>query len=173
MPHASINNLPANFKKNKTGENVLIIHSPTAPVAKGTEFVLKAIERLKEKNIPFEFKLLKNIPNEEYQQLLMEEDIYVDQLIWGAYGIAAQQALQMGKVVVAYIAPVRIKLFGDDLPVQNANIDNLVEVLEKLIINSELRKRISGKSVLYYEKMHQPGSVARKMLATYETLSEA
>ncbi len=66
---------------------------------------MKAVEKLKEKNIPFEFKLLKNIPNEEYQQLVMEADIYVDQLIWGGYGVAAQQALQMGKVVVAYMTP--------------------------------------------------------------------
>lgn len=173
VPHASINKLPTNFKKNKaTEEKVLVIHSPTAPVAKGTEFVLKAIEKLKEKNIPFEFKLLKNIPNEEYQQLLMEADIYVDQVIWGAYGVAAQQALQMGKVVVAYIAPVRLKLFGDNLPVQNANIYNLAEVLEKLIVDSELRKQISGKSVLYYENMHQPDNVARRMLATYGLLSK-
>lgn len=173
VPHSSVNKLQEGFiKKSRPDKKVLIIHSPTAPVAKGTQFVLKAIEKLKEKNIPFEFKLLKNLPNEEYQQFLIDADIYIDQLIWGAYGVAAQQALQMGKVVIAYITPERLKLYGRTLPVQNANINNLAEVLEKLIVNSELRKQISVESILYFEKVHQPEIVAKKMLETYRLLSK-
>ena len=172
VPHASINKAQNIFIKNTLIEKkVLIVHSPTAPIAKGTEFVLKAIEKLKERNIPFEFKLLKNLPNEEYQQVLMEADIYVDQLIWGGYGVAAQQALQMGKVVVTYITPERLKIYGDNLPVQSANIHNLAEVLEKLINNSELRKQISRESVLYFQNVHQPDVVAKKMLDTYKLLN--
>lgn len=173
VPHASVNKLQKDYIKNSSlHKKVLIIHSPTATVAKGTEFVLKAIEKLEEKNISFEFRLLKNLPNEKYQQLVMEADIYVDQLIWGGYGVAAQQALQMGKVVVAYISPERLKIYGDNLPIQNATIDNLAEVLEKLIGDSELREQISLQSVLYFEKMHQPEIVAAKMLASYKFLTK-
>jgi glycosyltransferase involved in cell wall biosynthesis len=172
VPHASVNKSDNHFVKSEAvDKKVLIIHSPTAPVAKGTEFVLKAIEKLKERNISFDFKLLKNIPNDEYQQFIAEADIYVDQLIWGAYGVAAQQALQMGKVVVAYMTPERLKLYGNDLPVQNATIDNLGDVLEKLIRNSELRQQISRQSVRYYENMHKAENVAAKMLDTYKILS--
>jgi glycosyltransferase involved in cell wall biosynthesis len=173
IPHASVNKPQKEFTKNSLPDKkILIVHSPTAPVAKGTEFVLKAIEKLKVKNLPFEFRLLKDIPNEEYQQLLMEADIYVDQLIWGAYGVAAQQALQMGKVVVAYLIPERLKLYGDNLPVQNANINNLADVLENLIGNSELREQISRESKLYFQKVHLPEIVAKKMLENYKLLSE-
>lgn len=173
VPHASVNKPQYDFAKSiSPGKKVIIIHSPTAPVAKGTEFVLKAIEKLKEANLPFEFKLLKNLPNEEYQQLIMEADIYVDQLIWGAYGVAAQQALQMGKVVVAYMTPERLKIYGDNLPVQNATIDNLAETLKKLISDSELRRQISRQSILYFENMHNADNVATKMLATYKLLNE-
>ena len=112
------------------------------------------------------------MPNEEYQRILLEADIYVDQLIWGGYGVAAQQALQMGKVVVAYMNPEILKLFEGDLPVQNATINNLAEVLEKLITNRELREQISTQSLLFYETTHEPGNVAKKMLATYQKLSE-
>jgi len=174
VPHASMNKLQKDYIKNSSlHKKVLIIHSPTATIAKGTEFVLNAIEKLKEKNISFEFRLLKNLSNEEYQRVIMEADIYVDQLIWGAYGIAAQQALQMGKVVVAYMTPERLNIYGDHLPIQNATINNLAEVLEKLIGNSELREQISRQSVLYYEKMHQPEIVAAKMLTTYKLLSKS
>jgi hypothetical protein len=173
VPHASINMRQKEFvQKRAAGKRVLIIHSPTAPVAKGTVFVEKAIEILKQKNIPFEFKLLTNLPNEEYQRILMEADIYVDQLIWGAYGVAAQQALQMGKVVVAYINPERLKLFDEKPPVQNATVDNLALVLERLIADKEMRDKISDESLLFYQTTHEPENVARKMLATYKKLSE-
>lgn len=174
VPHASINNNPQNniIKNTYTEKKVLVIHSPTAPVAKGTEFVLKAIEKLKRKNISFEFRLLENIPNEQYQQIIMEADIYIDQLIWGGYGIGAQQALQMGKVVITYMTPERIKMYGENCPIQNATIDTLPQVLEKLILNSDLRKQVCRQSVLYYEKMHKPEKVAEKMLNTYQLLIE-
>jgi hypothetical protein len=168
-PHASVNMLPAIHNDDTNDKRkILIIHSPTAPVAKGTEFVLKAIKELERKNVPFEFQLLENLSNEEYQQALQKADIYVDQLIWGAYGVAAQQALQMGKVVVAYLSPERIKLYGDDVPIQNATINNLSEVLENLISNKALRERISDQSIAYYEKMHKPKNVANNMLSSYK-----
>ncbi len=171
VPHASINmSVAATGTVNEERKKVMIIHSPTAPVSKGTEFVLKAIEQLKEKGVPFEFKILRHLTNDEYQQALQETDIYVDQLIWGAYGVAAQQALQMGKVVVAYLSDERISsLYGKDVPIQNATVDNLASVLEGLIRNEELRKQIPARSKAYYEKMHDPQKVAGKMLEAYNS----
>jgi hypothetical protein len=171
VPHASINMCSSAATSNNNGrKKVMIIHSPTAPVSKGTDFVLKAIEELKRKNIPFDFKILRHLTNDEYQHALQEADIYVDQLIWGAYGVAAQQALEMGKVVVAYLSDERIsKLYGEDVPIQNATVDNLASVLENLINNEELRKQISRQSRAYYEKMHTPQKVAARMLEAYNT----
>lgn len=174
VPHASLNKEDIiNIQKAQVNKKVSIVHSPTAPVAKGTEFIIAAIEKLKEKNIPFDFKVLQNLSNKEYQKILNEADIYVDQLIWGAYGVAAQQALQMGKVVVAYLTPERIKMYGEGMPIQNANIDNLAEVLEKLILDKSMREKISIQSVEYYKKMHKPERVAFKMLATYHALTKS
>jgi glycosyltransferase involved in cell wall biosynthesis len=171
VPHASVNMVDAPLPATDAGDKkVLIIHSPTAPVSKGTDFVLNAISKLKEKNIPFEFTILRNLTNEKYQQALQEADIYVDQLIWGAYGVATQQALQMGKVVVAYLAPERVReLYGEEVPIQNATIDNLAEVLEKLVNDKALRMQLAERSRAYYQKMHEPQKVAVKMLAAYNT----
>ncbi len=149
----------------------VIVHSPTAPIAKGTPFVLEAIEKLKNKNIPFEFILLQNLSNDKYQKALAKADIYLDQFIWGAYGVAAQQAMQMGKVVVNYLTSHRIEMYGPDCPVQNATIDNLPEVLEKLILDVEGRQRIAAASIQYYQQQHKPSVVAKKMLAAYQKLA--
>lgn len=170
VPHASTINMevtePALQK-----EIPLIVHSPTAPISKGTPFVLEAIEKLKNKNIPFKFILLQNLPNNEYQEALVKADIYLDQFIWGAYGIAAQQAMQMGKVVVNYLTPQRLAIYGPDCPIQNTTIDNLADTLEKLILNVAERQKIAAASIKYYEMQHTPSVVAAKMLTAYQKLA--
>ncbi|MDB5251884.1 MAG: hypothetical protein JWP27_1053 [Flaviaesturariibacter sp.] len=168
VPLAAVNHhSPKNREQAK--DDVLIIHSPTAPVAKGTQHVMKAIETLRARNITnFRFQLLKDISNDQYQQLVADADILVDQMIWGGYGIASVQALALGKVVVCYLLPQRVnEVYGKDCPVVNANIDDLADVLEELIGNFEKRKEISKQSVEYYRRMHSPAEVARHLVAVY------
>lgn len=167
IPHASQNHIAQKAEK-KNGP-VLIIHSPSAPVAKGTKYVLEAIEELHRRGTEnFEFKLLKNIPNNVYQEYVSNADILIDQMIWGAYGIASAQALAYGKVVVCYLLPYRVeKYYGKDCPIVNANIDNLPDVLETLIRDEGMRKRIGEESKSYFKKTHAPEQVAKKMLKAY------
>lgn len=169
VPHASAVN--AGLSNKEQQELPLIVHSPTAPVAKGTPFVLQAIEKLQQKGLPFEFVLLKNLPNKQYQEALVKADIYLDQFIWGAYGVAAQQALQMGKVVINYLTPHRVAQYGPRCPVQNTLPDQLDATLEKLILNVEKRRKIAGLSKQYYMDMHEPYAVAGKMLKAYNELA--
>ncbi|MDB5203107.1 MAG: hypothetical protein JWQ27_2516 [Ferruginibacter sp.] len=168
VPHSSANAASAKHTDNAVP---LLIHSPTAPVAKGSKYVLAAVEKLKERKVEIDFRLLQNMPNDVYQQALDNADIYIDQLMWGAYGVAAQQAMEMGKTVVAYITPQNAELYGPDCPIQNANINDLADVLEKLVKDKALRESIGKQSVSYYNKMHKPSAVAAKMLQAYRELS--
>lgn len=169
VPHAAVNKealMPEAQEKIP-----LLVHSPTAPVAKGTFFVMQAVEELQRKNIPFEFLLLQHLPNDQYQQALAKADIYLDQFTWGAYGVAAVQALQMGKVVVNYLTPHRIAQYGPECPVQNVDPLHMSTALEKLIADLPLRQQLSASSRQYYEKTHSPLVVARKMIKAYDTLA--
>lgn len=172
VPHAAVNTHQGNLKE-QSAANVLIVHSPSAPVAKGTKYVEAAIAELERRNVAnFTFRLLKNIPNELYQQYVSDADILVDQVIWGAYGIASVQALAVGKVVVCYLLPQRIeKYYGKDCPIVNANANDLADVLHDLVQDFEKRKAISRRSRAYYEQMHAPAVVAEKMLAVYNDTS--
>ncbi len=172
IPHASANIDRENNNYMAPNKKPLIVHSPSAGIAKGTQFVLDAVEKLLAEKIEFDFRLIENISNAAYQQLLSQCDIYVDQFIWGAYGVATQQALQMGKVVVCYINKPQLQIYGDEVPIQNATIDNLAEILEKLIKDPDLRNEIGKKSIAYYNKMHSPEAVANKMIKAYNNLSD-
>ncbi|MEO5999798.1 MAG: hypothetical protein ABIO79_12715 [Ferruginibacter sp.] len=161
IPHASVSTITL-----EKGINVVknIVHAPTAPCAKGSEFIFAAIEKLKQHRSDFNFTLLHKMTNSAYQKSIEEADILIDQLIWGAYGVATQQALQSGKVVVCYLLENRIKtIYGESCPVINANIDNLFLVLDNLLDMEDFNE-IKNKGKKYYREMHSPSSVVKKLL---------
>jgi hypothetical protein len=165
--HPSIAQIETNTKfENK--KSLKFVHAPTAPVAKGSEFVLKAIAELeKDGLVDFEFKLLKGISNENYVKELNEADVLIDQFIWGWYGVATQQALQLGKIVICNLHNERIKHTPDN-PIINANIHNLKDEILKIInMDKEEIDKIKSKSINYFNKFHSVDSVAHKCLTIY------
>ncbi|MEP6923988.1 MAG: glycosyltransferase [Pyrinomonadaceae bacterium] len=145
----------------------LIVHSPSAPVAKGTKYILQAVERLKSK-YDFDFTLVQGLPRAQAIKLMSECDVYVDQLILGAHGYAAVEAMAFGKPVVCYINPVIGKDYPADLPIVNANPDNIAEKLERLICDAAWRHEIGLKSRQYAEKYHDDQQIARDLVQIYQ-----
>ncbi len=145
----------------------LIVHSPTSRVGKGTKYVLAAINQLKEK-YNFEFRLIENMSREQAFESVKECDIFIDQLLTGTYGMASCEAMSMGKPVICYIMK---SVFENGLPeacpVINANIDNLVQQIEMLIVNSELRIEVGKKSRAYAENYLDVNVQALKLVKMY------
>lgn len=166
VPHASKNSLPPATRKTDT---ILVVHSPSAPVAKGTAIISLAMQKITDKYPQVSFKILTGMSNKEYQQRLSESDILIDQVIWGAYGVAAQQAMEMGKVVCAYVNDDRILLYGGHCPIVNVNKDTLYGEIEKLINDPIRLDKLKQESVIYYNDMHRPEQVAAKMKNAYST----
>jgi hypothetical protein len=166
--HPSCNTLPSIPRAGKG--RIKIVHAPSNFYTKGTNFVLEAIRNLEQK-FPdkFEFKLLTNVTNAEYQSALRDADILIDQMIWGWYGIAAQQALEFGTTVIAYLEDTKLKLVHD-CPIVNANINNLVDILSAHISqrNGLVLKELN---IGYYKNYHSPYNVVKRALAFYQTKS--
>lgn len=165
VPHASINSIKA--LSSDSNEKILVVHSPSAPIAKGTEIIKFEMEKVVRKYPHVTFKVLEGISNADYQRYLAESDILVDQMIWGAYGVAAQQAMEMGKVVCAYINDDREQLYGPNCPIVNINKETFFERMEALILQPDYRKKIKEASARYYADVHHPKQVANKMKSAY------
>lgn len=145
----------------------LLLHSPTAPNAKGTKFVLDAVERLKA-SYDFEFLLLERMARQEALEVMSHCDIYIDQLIVGSHGYGAVEAMAFGKPVICYINPVAGKDYPRELPIVNADPDNIEEVLANLIQNAARRHELGIKGRLYVEKYHSEEKTIRDLIETYE-----
>jgi glycosyltransferase involved in cell wall biosynthesis len=152
-----------------SGSTIRVLHAPSAYYSKGSNFVLDDFMKLEKKwGDKIELKLLQKVSNEEYLEELSRADILVDQLVWGWYGVAAQQAMQMGKVVLCYLSSDRIQ-FVPGLPIVNVNKFTLFDTLDNLIHDRALLRELGDASAEFYRNYHSPEVVAREVLTIYRS----
>jgi glycosyltransferase involved in cell wall biosynthesis len=156
----------------RTFERIRVVHAPTRRGVKGTELVLEAIERLRDRGHDFDFVLLENLPHDRLLYELAAADIVIDQLLVGWYGVLSVEAMAFGKAVVAYIRE-DLATSHPELPLLNANPDSLLEKLDALLQNTVLRESLGMRARLFVEEYHCSKVVAAQARQYYqEVLSD-
>jgi glycosyltransferase involved in cell wall biosynthesis len=140
---------------------IVIAHSPNHRGAKGTEFVVDAVESLKKEGFNIELKLLENVKNSDVKKILTEEtDILVEQLIFNGHGMNGLEGMACGLPTITNLEydsitlPMRRWSFLDECPLVSASPENIADVLRQLISNPQLRNEIGVASRKYVEKYH-------------------
>ena len=147
----------------------LVVHSTSARLYKGTPSVVAVVERL-QRVLDLEFVVNHHRPRAEALKTVGGADIFLDQFLVGGYGLAAVEAMAFGKPVVCYVKPSLESQYPPDLPIVNANQDNLSEVLERLVTDGRLRREIGKRGRAYAEKHHDAHKIAHQLLGIYEEL---
>ena len=122
-------------------ERPLILHAPTNPDFKGTFFIEKTIEKLKEE-YNFDYQRIEKMNHEEVIKLYEKADMIIDQVLCGSYGLLSVESMALGKPVLTYIRPDIVSTFPTELPIVNANPDNLYEQVKRLLKSPELRREL-------------------------------
>ncbi len=148
----------------------LLVHAPSAPGIKGTEFVRRAVERLRAEGVRFRYVEVTSRSYQEVMQLTRQADLVVDQLLVGAHGVYALEAMALGKPVIGYIAPYVQGTYPPDLPIVNANPDTIEAVLRDWLSDGEARRARGEVSRAYVERRHDYRVVARQLSEIYASL---
>lgn len=148
----------------------LLLHVPTNPHVKGTEYILRAVENLKRKNLDFEFKMVRQLTQEQFFSVLSNCDVYIDELRCGSHGMTAVEAMAMGKPTVSYIRENLVDEYSSELPLVNANPETIERELEALVLDAGLRNKIGKASREYVEKYHDANIVIGQMADIYSGL---
>lgn len=153
---------PANLKP-------VIVHSPSKKNTKGTSFIMEAIESLREEGFDFEFRLVENTSREEALRIVQNCDIFIDQLLLGSNGMAACEALSMGKPVLCHIMQA---VFDNGLPAECPIIpthpENIKSNIAMLLKNKELRIEKGRLGRLYAEKYLDADKKAIELVSIYK-----
>ena len=152
----------------KKNECPVVVHAPSSPLCKGTKFVLKAVERLKEEGVKFEFKLIEGVKHEKAMEIYQNSDVIIDQLLIGATGVLTLEGMALGKPVICFLREDLFKsMYGNEMPVINANPDTIYDKLKMVISDYEMRQHYSKFGREMVEKVHSMDDVIDQYLAMY------
>ena len=151
----------------------LVVHAPSEGKLKGSEFVIKAADVLKEEGLDFDFVLIENMPKTEALELCRRADIVIDQLLVGWYGMLSIEALAMGKTVIAYIRDDLTGYFRDGMPLVNANPQSIGTALREVVKDGELRRELGRRARAFVEEVHDSRVVARSAAKLYKKMLKA
>ncbi|WP_352407934.1 glycosyltransferase [Acetoanaerobium noterae] len=147
----------------------MIVHAPTSPEHKGTDYIVKALEELS-LDYDFKFELVKGMSNEEATKIYKKADLIIDQLLVGSYGVFAVESMAMGKPVISWISDFMKEKYPEDLPIISANPDNIKNTLEYILNNKDMLAEIGHRSRLYAEKYHDMNKISKNMVEIYKNL---
>jgi len=175
VPYANVNILEWTPVLKKPSARPLVLHAPSHRNVKGTNYIVDAVNRLKDEGVLFDFVLVEGRSNADARLLYEQADLVIDQLLAGWYGGLAVEVMALGKPVISYLRrsdlifiPPKMR---DELPIIEADPDSIYSVLrEWLTIKvGDLMER-GVKSRDYVENWHDPVKIARRMKADYERI---
>ncbi|WP_210397636.1 glycosyltransferase family 4 protein [Motiliproteus sediminis] len=149
-------------------EKPVVLHIPTEPEVKGTAYIVKAVDRLRQKKLDFDFVMKTGLSQSQVYDEISKCDIYVDELRCGSHGVTAVESMAAGKPTITYIRDDLLDKFPAELPLVNANPDTIERVLEKLLVDTDLRRDIGRNSRAYVEKYHCASVVADELIEIYQ-----
>jgi hypothetical protein len=159
------------------GVRPLVVHAPSHRGAKGTRYILAAVEKLKAQGVPFDFLLVEGLTQRDARKLYERADIVIDQLLAGWYGGFALEVMALGKPVICYL---RHEDFGclpekmrRELPMIEAKPDTIEKVLRFWLSQppeERVRRGMAGRA--FVEQWHDPRRVAQQLLDDYRGVIE-
>ena len=145
---------------------IKVMHAPTSRPKKGTDYVIAAIQNLKEKGYDIELILAENVPHEKMKSLYQQADIVIDQLLVGWYGNVSIEAMATGRPVICYIED-ELRKYRPDLPIISADPWSLTDRLVELIADPKHRLELGQRGREYVGKWHSVEKIAAQLLDIY------
>ena len=152
-------------------DNLVIMHCPTNRTAKKTDVIEAAINRLQNEGYKFQYKCIENVSHARLKEEYISSDIIIDQLnTW--YGTVSIEAMALGRPVICTCLShlARYDNRFDNLPIINADISNIYDVLKDVIEKKYDLESIGKASRNFVMSLHDVTSVTKQLIDIYESL---
>lgn len=138
-----------------------VLHAPNHRALKGTDFLIKAIDVLKEEGLDIELVMLEKVSNERVIEFIQEVDLVADQFVIGWYAMFAIEAMKHSKPVLCYLRQDLIDLYTgaglleiDEIPMINTHWSQIQDNIRTAYNEREKLIAIGQKSREYVVKRH-------------------
>ncbi|TDE96141.1 hypothetical protein EXU48_07880 [Occultella glacieicola] len=147
----------------------VVVHAPSRAAVKGTELIEPILEQLHADGL-IEYRRITKVPSAAMPGVYRSADIVLDQFRIGSYGVAACEAMAAGCVVVGNVRDsVRRHVresTGTDLPIVQADPDDLAPVLRGLLGSRDGWPVLGERGEAFVERVHN-GVRSAEVLETF------
>jgi glycosyltransferase involved in cell wall biosynthesis len=150
----------------KDNDQIVIAHAPTDREIKGTSYVIDAVKQLQLEGCEIKLELIENVPPEQVVIRLKNCHICIDEVLQGAYGVVSVECMALGIPVIARLAP-NYEAVCPEVPIVNADPNNLVQKLRLLVKDSSLRRRLAIEERRFVERRHDAKVIAANLIKRY------
>lgn len=151
-----------------------VVHIPSNPVTKGTLLIDPTMQRLHDEGL-IEYVQPRGLTHDQMPALYAGADIVLDQFRAADYGVGACESMASGRLVVSHVSnQVREVVRGAsglELPIVEATVENLEEVLRDVIAHRDTYREIARRGPAFVQTLHD-GRHARTSLERYFLFSE-
>jgi hypothetical protein len=178
LPYSHIDVSKYNYQpQSQNRECIRIVHAPSNRGAKGTEFVLRALEQVKSTNPRVKIEIVENLSHEAALRKYKQADLVIDQLLAGWYGGLAVEALAFGVPVMCYLREEDYsnldKEMIRELPIINVSLQNLEQkILDFIALSDADKEDIRRRSRSYIEKWHNVDTICNRLIVDYFSAHE-
>lgn len=148
-----------------------VVHAPSSSFVKGSDLVEPVLHRLSAEGL-IDYQRIQGALHRDMPGLYAEADIVLDQFRIGSYGLAAVEAMAMGRIVVGHVtAEARAQVLrqtGSELPVVEATAHTLEAVLRDLCRSTERGVTIGASSRQFVVAVHDGDLSAQRLRAFLE-----
>ena len=154
------------LKERERNKTFKILHAPNHRDIKGTNYLIGAVNRLKDEGYDIELRLLERKSNDEVLKEINNADLIVDQLIIGWYAMFAIESMALEKPVICYLREDLLDFYSqknilsrEDIPLINATTQNIYFVIKKAYESPDMLQKASKKGPDFVNDMHSIKSV--------------
>jgi hypothetical protein len=143
-----------------------ISHTSTNVGIKGTNAVAGVLKYMKDNyGVPY-YICMKSIHWDSLQTMKIS-DVYLDQFNIGTYGVAAIEALLMGKVVLCWIDNAWGQYYPE-CPIKSCMLNGLIDGIKAVMGEWEMYKSNAKQRIAWASTFHSPLQIARYFEKIYE-----
>lgn len=149
-----------------TEKRIRVVHAPTNPFIKGTPLIAPIVQSLVDDGI-IEYTEIKNLANEEMQEVFAHADVILDQFRIGDYGVGACEAMASGRVVLTYVDDqVRAEVERHakmPLPIPAVTVATLDATIREIAAERERYRALADSGPEFVRRLHN-GDFSRDVL---------
>ena len=168
-----LNKFAARHHSSDVSRKKLIVgHFPNHGHFKGSKYLQAAIHALKQEGHAIELLQLGGRPNSEILEAMQEVDVLVDQLMSGAFGLTAVEAMAFGCPVICYLHDDVAVANREVCPIIEASPETIKDVLRGLISDRTRLSRIGAAGRDYVRRNYSVEALSKHLANLYESTAE-